>query len=96
MAHLTPDDVRNIAHLARLKLSEEEVDLFSGQLESILTYIDKLGEVDIEGVEPFLNAAADDNVFRQDEARTSTPIDAALRNAPQKSGPFFKVPEVIQ
>ncbi|MBN2713689.1 MAG: Asp-tRNA(Asn)/Glu-tRNA(Gln) amidotransferase subunit GatC [Planctomycetes bacterium] len=96
MGHITSEDVKKIAHLSRLDLSEEEIALFSEQLESILDYIEKLSEVDIEGIEPFMNAAAEGNVFREDEIRESLSTDEALSNAPQKGGGFFKVPEVIQ
>jgi aspartyl-tRNA(Asn)/glutamyl-tRNA(Gln) amidotransferase subunit C len=94
MSHITREEVTKIAHLSRIKLSEEETDLFAKQLEDILGYVAKLGEVDVEGVEPFLNAAADGNVFREDVVIESLPRDAALANAPERKDAFFKVPAV--
>lgn len=91
---LSREDVINVATLARLELSDEEVGLFTEQLGSILGYIEKLSEVDIEGVEPFINAAADGNVFREDTVRPSLPNESALQNSARTGGGFFKVPQV--
>ncbi len=94
MSRISPEEVRKIAQLARLDLSAEEVETFAGQFARILDYVDKLAEVDIEGVEPFLNAASADNVFRADAAGASLPREEGLANAPSQAGGFFKVPRV--
>ena len=67
MANLTEDQVRHIAKLARLQISEEEVKKFSKELTSILTYIDMLNELDTEGVEPTAQVTGLTNVYRKDE-----------------------------
>lgn len=70
MATLTPDQVRHIAKLARLSLSEEEIERFSTEMTSILHYVDMLQEVDTTGVEPTAQVTGLSNAFRKDEIRT--------------------------
>ncbi|MDD4319192.1 MAG: Asp-tRNA(Asn)/Glu-tRNA(Gln) amidotransferase subunit GatC [Candidatus Peribacteraceae bacterium] len=83
MTQLTPDQVRHIAKLARLRLSEEEVAKFSTELTSILQYVDKLGEVDTEGVEATAQVTGLTNGFRADEIRSDlAPPDALLATSP--------------
>ena len=93
--HLTMEQVRHVAKLARLALSEEELARFGPQLESILAYIDKLAEVDTSNVEPMAHALPLHNVFCEDVIEPSLPLEEVLKNAPQTDGPFFKVPKII-
>lgn len=93
--HLTMEQVRHVARLARLALSEEELARFGPQLESILGYIDKLNEVDTSDVEPMAHALPVHNVLREDVAGEPLPLEKVLQNAPEIDGPFFKVPKVI-
>jgi aspartyl-tRNA(Asn)/glutamyl-tRNA(Gln) amidotransferase subunit C len=92
---LTPDDVRKVAKLARLELPEGQVAKLTGQLESILHYIEKIGQLDMSNVEPMAHAVAVKNVLREDSAEAGLPLDKVLGNAPQTDGPFFEVPKVI-
>jgi len=92
---ITQDQVRHIAMLARLKLTDEEVASFSGQLSAILDYISQLEEVNVEGVEPTAHAVALRNVFRDDVVRPSFDPDTALANAPDREESSFKVPKVL-
>ena len=92
---ITLDDVRHVAKLARLALSESQLQRFTTQLESILQYVAKIGEVDITGVEPMAHAVPLANVLRPDEVQPPLPLDKVLANAPQTDGPFFRVPKVI-
>lgn len=94
MGHITRDDTAGIAHLARIALTDEEIDTFSGQLESVLGLMDRLREVDVEGVAPFVSAAGDDNVFRADVASAGFPVEKTLQNAPEREGNHFRVPRV--
>lgn len=94
-AHIDAEQVRRIARLARIELSEPEVQEFSGQLGSILEFFDKLQELDTEGVEPMAHAMERTNVLAEDVERPSLSVEAALANAPQRDGDFFKVPKVI-
>lgn len=92
---LTEAQVRHVAKLSRLKLSDEQVHFFSDQLTHVLAYISKLNELDVEGVEPMAHATDMTNRFRDDEPAAGLPVEAALRNAPDADPPFFKVPKVL-
>ncbi len=88
-------DVEHIAELARLKFSEEELQSFTEQMNEILTYVEKLNELDTENVEPLSHPVESNNVFREDEVKKSVSTEEALKNAPEKDEQFFKVPKVI-
>ena len=93
--HLTLDDVKHVARLSRLALPEERLAALTGELESILGYIDKLAEVETSGVEPMAHALPVHNVLREDVPQDALPLEKVLQNAPETDGPFFKVPKVI-
>lgn len=92
---ITLDQVRHVAKLARLGLSEHELQMLTPQLESILAYVAKLGELDVANVEPMAHAIDLHNVLRDDVVEDPLPLEDVLRNAPESDGPFFKVPKVI-
>ncbi len=92
---VTLKDLDKIAHLARLSLKEEEKEKFLGQVNQILQYMEKLNEVDTNGVEPLSHSMDLINVMRDDEKKESLPQQKALENAPQKSDEFFRVPKVV-
>lgn len=89
-------DVEYVARLARLSLSEEEMEEFTTQLDDILTYMDKLNEVETTGVEPTSHVISIKNVLRDDNVRESLPPEPSLRNAPEAEGAFYKVPKIIE
>jgi aspartyl-tRNA(Asn)/glutamyl-tRNA(Gln) amidotransferase subunit C len=97
MAHekITPDQVRHVAKLARLALSDAEIERFGQQLESILEYIAKMDRLDVSNVEPMAHPLPLKNVLREDVVTPSLPLEKVLQNAPETDGPFFKVPKVI-
>jgi aspartyl-tRNA(Asn)/glutamyl-tRNA(Gln) amidotransferase subunit C len=88
--------IEHVALLARLEMSEEEKELLVSQLGDILTYIEKLKELDTSRVEPMAFATATKNVFREDQPRPSLNLEEALKNAPERLQDFFKVPKVIE
>jgi aspartyl-tRNA(Asn)/glutamyl-tRNA(Gln) amidotransferase subunit C len=92
---LTRAEVLKVANLARLKISDSEVDDYTAKLGSILAYIDTLREVDTTDVEPMVHAVELSNVFRADEVAPSLPREAALANAPKTDGQFFLVPQIL-
>jgi aspartyl-tRNA(Asn)/glutamyl-tRNA(Gln) amidotransferase subunit C len=92
---LTADDVRWVAHLARLQLSDAELATMTRQLAAILDYVDLLKQVNTEGVEPLAHPLPVHNVFRDDEPAPSLPTDAALANTPDRHGDFYGVPAVL-
>ena len=87
--------VRHIAHLARLKVSDNEVAMMAGQLSNILEYVRQLNQLDTSSVEPTAHALALSNVFREDVVRASWTQDQAMANAPQHQDSFFKLPKVL-
>lgn len=96
MGHvLTRDEVRKVALLARLKLSEQELDAYTTQLGNVLGYVESLNAVPTDDVEPMVHAVELSNVFRPDVAKPSLPRDRALMNAPKSDGRCFLVPQII-
>jgi aspartyl-tRNA(Asn)/glutamyl-tRNA(Gln) amidotransferase subunit C len=94
-AVLTRADVLKVATLARLKLTDAEVDDCTAKLGSVLAYVDSLNEVATDEVEPMVHAVELSNVFRADQVAPSLPREAALANAPKTDGQFFLVPQIL-
>jgi aspartyl-tRNA(Asn)/glutamyl-tRNA(Gln) amidotransferase subunit C len=92
---LTLDEVKKVAKLGRLELSDAELVQMQPQLSSILEYVAQLNELDTTGVEPLAHPLPIENVFRPDEPVPSLPVDAALQNAPNRVGDYFGVPAVF-
>jgi aspartyl-tRNA(Asn)/glutamyl-tRNA(Gln) amidotransferase subunit C len=86
------EQVLHVARLARLRLSEDEVEAMTGELSSVLGHIEKIGELDLDDVVPTSHVVALENVLRPDEPRPSLPRDAALAEAPDSDGAGFRVP----
>ncbi len=93
---MTLAEVEHVARLARLELSEAEKERMRSQLDAILTYIDKLRELDTRDVEPTSHAIPMVNVMREDEVRPCLPTEEMLANAPEREGDFFRVPRIIE
>ena len=89
-------DVKYVAHLARIRLTPDEEQKLGRQLDDILSYIEKLTEVDVAGVEPTAHAFPLVNVTRADEARPSLPHDKAMKNAPVTANGLFMVPKIVE
>ena len=87
--------VRKVAQLARLELSPEEIQAFTGQLEAILEYVNKLNELDTSDVEPLAHCLPVHNRLREDVVQPCLSNDEALANAPERDGEFFKVPKIL-
>jgi aspartyl-tRNA(Asn)/glutamyl-tRNA(Gln) amidotransferase subunit C len=86
------EDVLHVAKLARLRLSEEELERMVGELAGILGHVDRIGELDLEEVEPTSHVVELENVLRADEPRPSWPRDAMLAQAPDPAEGAFRVP----
>lgn len=93
---ITVKDVEYLAHLARIQLSPEEIRRFTGELTEILGHVEKLKGLNTEGVPPTSHVLSLSNVFREDRVRPSLGPGEALANAPDKEGPFFRVPKIIE
>lgn len=92
---ISQDEVLHVAHLARLNLSEDELGKITGQLDKILTYFDKLGELDTSEIEPTTHVFQVNNAFREDEIKQSLSQEKALKNGPEQNGESFQVPRII-
>jgi aspartyl-tRNA(Asn)/glutamyl-tRNA(Gln) amidotransferase subunit C len=92
---LSADEVRKVADLARLDLSEADVETMARQLSAIVDYINQLQQVNTDGVEPLAHALDLHDVFRADAPAPSLSADEALANAPARKGDFYSVPAVF-
>ena len=92
---VSKDDVKKIAELSRLEFLDSEIEKFTVEMNKILSYMEKLNELDTSGVEPLSHPIENSNVFREDEIKTSTDREEALKNAPDSTSEHFKVPKVI-
>jgi aspartyl-tRNA(Asn)/glutamyl-tRNA(Gln) amidotransferase subunit C len=92
---ISKQDVQKVAKLARLQLSDSEIDEFTGQLGSILEYVEKMNELDTENVEPLAHSLPVHNIFRKDEVKESLGPEKSLANAPDTDGEYFKVPKIL-
>ena len=86
------DQVLHVARLARLRLTEEEVERMTGELSSILDHIEKIGELELDDVAPTSHVTELENVLRADRPRPSLPREEALAEAPDTDGEGFRVP----
>ena len=86
------EQVLHVARLARLRLSDEEVERMAGELSSILDHVARIEELDLDGVEPTSHVIDVENVLRPDEPRPSLPRERALENAPDATDEGFRVP----
>jgi aspartyl-tRNA(Asn)/glutamyl-tRNA(Gln) amidotransferase subunit C len=93
---ITVAEVEHVARLARLELGNEEKRLFAGQMDAILGYVEKLKELNTDGILPTSHAVPMENAFREDQAHPSIGIEKALANAPDRVESFYRVPKVIE
>ncbi len=96
MASITRDDVEHVAHLARLHLTDDEIDRMQTQLSNILEAIETLRDVDTSHVGPTASVIQLENVMREDVATRPMPRDVTLANAPLRDDPFLRVPTVLE
>ncbi|MBW2618297.1 MAG: Asp-tRNA(Asn)/Glu-tRNA(Gln) amidotransferase subunit GatC [Deltaproteobacteria bacterium] len=92
---ISPKEVEHLAVLARLELSPPALELYGGQMNDILGYVEKLAELETEGLEPTTHATGAANAFREDEVKPSLAKEEALQNAPASDGESIIVPRVI-
>jgi len=96
---ISREDVLKVATLANLELTDAEVETYRGQLDDILTYIDKLNEIDTSNIEPMTQVVADsayDAPLREDVVKRADVILEVLQGAPDPAPPYFRVPRVIE
>lgn len=93
---ITKETVKKIGDLARIEIREEEVDALAKELSKILTFMDKLNEVDTEHVAPLVHMNDDVNKWREDQAHTTLTPSQGMANAPVGRGNYFAVPKIIE
>lgn len=91
---ITVKDVEHVAKLARLELTEEEKEKFTGQLGDVLKYVEQMNEVDTSNVEPMAHAIDFVNVTREDTVKYEQTKEELMANAPEAEDGFFKVPKI--
>ena len=87
------EQIKHLAHLSRLELSEEELASMQGDMEKILEFVAKIDELDLEGVEPLTQMSSSVVVMREDEVKGMLPKEQALKNAPDANSDYFRVPK---
>ncbi|MDT8440100.1 MAG: Asp-tRNA(Asn)/Glu-tRNA(Gln) amidotransferase subunit GatC [Desulfuromonadales bacterium] len=93
---ITRDQVEHVGRLARLALSDTEIDALQGEMDAILAYVEQLNRLDTDGIEPTSHAVPMENAFRTDRPGTSFSAQQALANAPDPAPAGFRVPQVIE
>lgn len=91
---ISKEDTKHVAKLARLELSEQEVDKFANQLGNILEYVEQMNEIDTTNVQPMAHPFDVVNVMREDEVYYENTKEELLKNAPEEEDGFFKVPKI--
>lgn len=92
---ISPEEAAKVVKLARLRLDDDKLEAFAGQMDNILEYMETLGEVPTEGVEPLYSPVGHETPMRQDVAQKSCSRDNILANAPRTDGQFFVVPKIV-
>ncbi len=93
---ISKEEVEKLAHLARLEFSAQEIEDMQNDMDKILGFVDKISELDLEGVEPLIYMSDERNVLRKDEVEQVISKDEALKNAPDKDTDYFRVPKVLK
>jgi aspartyl-tRNA(Asn)/glutamyl-tRNA(Gln) amidotransferase subunit C len=94
--NLSRDVVAKVARLARIRLTEAEEESLAAELGVVLSYVEQLQAVNVDGVEPLAHCLPLENAFRADELQPSLPVDDVLANAPKRAGDFYSVPAILE
>ena len=89
-------DIDRVAHLARLALTDDERTLFGGQLETIVSYVERISELDVEGLPATLHGHSVNNIFREDKPVEGLPTEVAMENAPERIEDEVRMPRVVE
>lgn len=96
LSRISIDQVKHVANLARLAISEEEANNFKTQLDAIITYAEQLNEVNTDNVEPTTHVLKMKNVLREDEPKKGLPLEDVLKNVPDSKDGHIRVPSIIE
>lgn len=94
--NITKETVSQLAELCKLEFNEQEKGQIAGDLEKIVGFIEKIKELDVEGVEPLIYMSEEENVLRADEVVQTLGLEDALKNAPKKDSDYIRVPKVLE
>lgn len=95
MSRISTEQVKHVAHLARLGITEEEAEMFTKQLDQIISFAEQLNELDTENVEPTSHVLDMKNVMREDVAKKGLPVEEVLKNAPDSKDGQIRVPSIL-
>lgn len=95
MSRISMDQVKHVAHLARLAITEEEAERFTSQLDQIISFAEQLNELDTENVEPTSHVLNMKNVMREDTPQKGLPVEEVLKNAPDSKDGHIRVPSIL-
>ena len=95
MTKISASDIRKVAQLARLELPENQIEIYTSQLEEILSYIDQLQEIDTQNIPPTTRAVEVVNAMREDLVENNCSREDILNQAPHREGEFFRVPKIL-
>ena len=96
MTRITMDEVKHVANLARLAITEEEAEKLTNDLDAIISFAEQLNELDTENVEPTSHVLDMKNIFREDVSKPGLPVEEVLKNAPDHENGQIKVPAIIE
>jgi aspartyl-tRNA(Asn)/glutamyl-tRNA(Gln) amidotransferase subunit C len=96
LSRISKDQVKHVAHLARLAVTDEEAEMLTEQLDKIIGFAEELKELDTDNVEPTTHVLELKNVLREDKVRNSVSVDEAMKNAPAQKDGQFKVPNILE
>ena len=96
MSRISEEQVKHVAHLARLAITEEEAQMLTDQLDKIITYAEQLNELNTDNVEPTAHVLEIKNVMREDRAKEGLPREEILKNAPEHQDGQIKVPGIME
>ncbi len=96
MSRISEEQVKHVAHLARLSITDEEAVKFTKQLDAIITFAEQLNELDTENVKPTSHVLDMKNVLREDKPEKGLPVEEVLKNAPDKEEGQFSVPSILE
>ncbi|WP_182006954.1 Asp-tRNA(Asn)/Glu-tRNA(Gln) amidotransferase subunit GatC [Priestia aryabhattai] len=96
MSRISVDQVKHVANLARLAVTDDEAELFTKQLDAIITYAEQLGELDTTNVKPTSHVLDMKNVMREDKPAKGLPIEDVVKNAPDHKDGYIRVPTILE
>lgn len=96
MSRISKEEVKHVANLARLAITEDETEMFTNQLDAIITFAEQLNELDTTGVEPTTHVLEMKNILREDKAEKGLPVEDVVKNAPDHKDGYIRVPSILE